>query len=60
MFHQILDAEFLSKIKAAAPTRTAMVSKELATPKDLELYKDTYENLVLVGSGTFGSVYCAR
>eukprot|EP00092_Neocalanus_flemingeri_P028870 GFUD01031348.1.p1 GENE.GFUD01031348.1~~GFUD01031348.1.p1 ORF type:complete len:678 (-),score=184.77 GFUD01031348.1:119-2152(-) len=54
------DPEIISNIKSAAPTRIAVAAEELATPKDMDLYKDTYENVALVGSGTFGSVYYAR
>jgi len=54
------DPEIISTIKSAAPTRIAVAAEDLATPKDMEIYKETYDNLALVGSGTFGSVYCAR
>jgi len=54
------DPEIISNLKSAAPTRTAVSAEDLATPKDLEVYKDTYHNVALVGSGTFGSVYYAR
>lgn len=54
------DPEIISNIKSAAPTRIAVAAEDLATPKDLQIYKDTYDNVALVGSGTFGSVYYAR
>ena len=43
-----------------APTRVTVVEETLAEPKDFELYKQTYENVVLVGAGTYGSVYYVR
>ena len=43
-----------------APTRVAVVEETLAEPKDFEIYKTTYENVVLVGAGTYGSVYYVR
>ena len=43
-----------------APTRVTVVEETLAEPKDFELYKQTYENIVLVGAGTYGSVYFVR
>ena len=43
-----------------APTRVTVVEESLADPKDFELYKTTYENIVLVGAGTYGSVYYVR
>ena len=43
-----------------APTRVTVVEESLADPKDFELYKQTYVNIVLVGAGTFGSVYFVR
>ena len=55
-----LDPEVLSRLKSATPTRITVAGKDLATPKDLETYKDNYENVALVGSGTFGSVYYAK
>lgn len=54
------DPEIISNIKSAAPTRIAVAAEDLATPKDLQIYKDTYDNVALVGSGAFGSVYYAR
>ena len=55
-----LDPEIISNIKSSVPTRIAVAAEDLASPKDLEIYKESYENLALVGSGTFGSVYYAR
>merc|ERR1719186_932026 len=52
--------EIISNIKSSVPTRIAVAAEDLASPKDLEIYKESYENLALVGSGTFGSVYYAR
>ena len=52
-----LDSEVVAKM---APTRVAVVEETLAEPKDFELYKTTYENVVLVGTGTYGSVYYVR
>ena len=43
-----------------APTRVTVVEESLADPKDFEEYKMTYENIVLVGAGTYGSVYYVR
>ena len=43
-----------------APTRVTVVEETLADPKDFEEYKMTYENIVLVGAGTYGSVYYVR
>ena len=43
-----------------APTRVTVVEETLAEPKDFELYKQIYENVVLVGAGTYGSVYFVR
>ena len=43
-----------------APTRVAVVEEELADPKDIEVYKAIYENVILIGSGTYGSVYYVR
>ena len=43
-----------------APTRVAVVEETLAEPKDIEVYKATYENVILIGSGTYGSVYYIR
>jgi len=54
------DPEIISNIKSSVPTRIAVAAEDLASPKDLEIYKESYENLALVGSGTFGSVYYAR
>ena len=53
----ILDSEVVAKM---APTRVAVVEETLAEPKDFEIYKTTYENVVLVGAGTYGSVYYVR
>jgi hypothetical protein len=41
-------------------TRIAVVEETIAEPKDIEEYKATYENIILVGSGTYGSVYYVR
>ncbi len=43
-----------------APTRVTVVEETLAEPKEFELYKQIYENVVLVGAGTYGSVYFVR
>ena len=43
-----------------SPTRVTVVEESLAEPKEFELYKLTYENVVLVGAGTYGSVYFVR
>lgn len=51
------DSEVVAKM---APTRVAVVEETLAEPKDFEIYKTTYENVVLVGAGTYGSVYYVR
>ena len=37
-----------------------MVDVDLVVPRPVEEYKEKYENLAVVGSGTFGSVYVAR
>ena len=50
----VADADVVSKM---APTRVTVVEESLAEPKDFEEYKLTYENIVLVGAGTYGSVY---
>ena len=58
MYNNIIsDSEVVAKM---APTRVAVVEETLAEPKDFELYKTTYENIVLIGSGTYGSVYFIR
>ena len=59
-YNVLSDPEVISRLKSATPTRITVTGKDLATPKDLETYKDSYENVALVGSGTFGSVYYAR
>jgi serine/threonine protein kinase len=41
-------------------TRIAVVEETIAEPKDIEEYKATYENIILVGSGTYGSVYYVK
>ena len=43
-----------------SPTRVTVVEESLAEPKEFEVYKQTYENIVLVGAGTYGSVYFVR
>lgn len=55
-----LDAEAIQRIKSAINTRVTVVDRDLVVPKPLEEYKEKYENLGVVGSGTFGSVYVAR
>ena len=56
------DAEALCRLNTAslASTRVTIVAEDLAKPRDIAEYKETYENIMVVGSGTFGSVYCAR
>ena len=58
----LTDAEALSRLNTAslASTRVTIVAEDLAKPRDIAEYKETYENIMVVGSGTFGSVYCAR
>ena len=51
------DSEVVARM---APTRVTVVEESLADPKDFEVYKETYENIVLVGAGTYGSVYYVR
>ena len=51
------DSESVSRM---APTRVAVVEEMLAEPKDIEVYKAIYENVILIGSGTYGSVYYIR
>ena len=51
------DSEVVAKM---SPTRVTVVEESLAEPKEFELYKLTYENVVLVGAGTYGSVYFVR
>ena len=41
-------------------TRVAVVEETIAEPKDIEEYKEKYENVILVGSGTYGSVFYIR
>ena len=36
-----------------------LASEDMAVPRDSEEYKQLYDNIGVVGSGTFGSVYCA-
>ena len=43
-----------------APTRVAVVEETIAEPKDIEVYKAAFENVILIGSGTYGSVYYIR
>ena len=43
-----------------APTIVAVVEEMLAEPKDIEVYKAIYENVIPIGSGTYGSVYYIR
>ena len=57
MYLLLPDSESVSRM---APTRVAVVEENLAEPKDIEVYKATYENVVLIGSGTYGSVYYIR
>jgi len=52
------DNDNVSKI--APSTRRVVVEETIAEPKDFEQYKATYENVILVGSGTYGSVYYVR
>ena len=68
--------EVLAEMVTKAPTRVAIVEPCLGEPKDFEVltlilwdpdsceeiqvYKEIYENVVQVGSGTFGSVYFVR
>ena len=40
-------------------TRVTVASEDMAVPRDSEEYKQLYDNIGVVGSGTFGSVYCA-
>jgi len=47
-------------VSLAEPTRIAVVEENIAEPKDFELYKHTYENICLIGSGTYGAVYFVR
>jgi len=51
------DSEVVARM---SPTRVTVVEESLAEPKEFELYKLTYENVVLVGAGTYGSVYFVR
>ena len=57
----IPDAEtcFRLKAQAASVTRVTVASEDMAVPRDSEEYKQLYDNIGVVGSGTFGSVYCA-
>ena len=54
--------EAISQLKApsSSSSRVAVGAPELAQPRDLEIFKQNYDTLALVGSGAFGSVYCAR
>merc|ERR1719336_806347 len=52
------DNDNVSKIEPS--TRRVVVEETIAEPKDFEQYKATYENVILVGSGTYGSVYYVR
>jgi len=54
------DLEVLAEMVTKAPTRVAIVEPCLGEPKDFEVYKELYESVVQVGSGTFGSVYFVR
>ena len=56
IFH-LADSEVVAKM---SPTRVTVVEESLAEPKEFEVYKQTYENIVLVGAGTYGSVYFVR
>ena len=55
------DAETCYRLKAGAAsvTRVTLASEDMAVPRDSEEYKQLYDNIGVVGSGTFGSVYCA-
>ena len=55
------DAETCFRLKAgsASVTRVTVASDDMAVPRDSEEYKQLYDNIGVVGSGTFGSVYCA-
>ena len=53
------DAEVVSRLRSAS-TRVTIVTDDMAEPRDMAEYKEKYENLGVVGSGTFGSVYCAK
>ena len=57
----IPDAETCFRLKAGAAsvTRVTVASEDMAVPRDSEEYKQLYDNIGVVGSGTFGSVYCA-
>ena len=50
----------MERIKSASNTRVTVVDVDLVVPRPVEEYKEKYENLGVVGSGTFGSVYVAR
>jgi serine/threonine protein kinase len=52
--------EVLAEMVQKAPTRVAVVEPCLAEPRDIEEFKEVYENVVQVGSGSFGSVYYIR
>merc|ERR1719336_1399414 len=47
------DLEVLADMVTKAPTRVAIVEPCLGEPKDFEVYKELYESVVQVGSGTF-------
>ena len=56
----LTDAEVIQRIKSAGTTRVTIVPGDLAVPRPVEEYKEKYQNIGVVGSGTFGSVYVAR
>ena len=50
----------LSALARTSPTRIAVVEEDIDQPKDFEEYKQKYENICLIGSGTYGAVYFIR
>ena len=54
------DAEVIQRIKSAVTTRVTIVPADLAVPRPKEEYEEKYQNIGVVGSGAFGSVYVAR
>ena len=50
----------IQRIKSAVTTRVTIVPGDLAVPRPVEEYKEKYQNIAVVGSGAFGSVYVAR
>ena len=56
----ISDAEVVCRLTSGLNTRDTIAADNMAVPMDIAEYQETYENIRVVGSGTFGSVYVAQ